>query len=154
MIGYTTHGTNDLEKAVAFYDALFADLDVKQMVPNERIVLWSKKPGGAMLAVAKPFDGEAASVGNGTMVALSVDSAETVATLHAKALELGASDEGAPRGSAAAPACTSAIFATWTATSWPSSRRPHRPLAREMQARAPVVDALIRLRVNRRSSRG
>ena len=96
MIGYTTLGTNDLEKAVAFYDALFADLDVKQMVPNERVVLWSKKPGGAMLAVAKPFDGEAASVGNGTMVALSVDSAETVATLHAKALELGASDEGAP----------------------------------------------------------
>ena len=29
MIGYTTIGTNDLEKATAFYDALFADLGVK-----------------------------------------------------------------------------------------------------------------------------
>lgn len=96
MIGYTTIGTNDLEKAVAFYDALFADLGLKQIVPNEHIVLWSKRRDGAMFAVAKPFDGNAASVGNGTMVALRFDDADTVAKLHAKALELGGSDEGAP----------------------------------------------------------
>ena len=96
MIGYTTLGTNDLEKAVAFYDALFADLGLKKIPANERVVLWSKSRDGAMLAVATPFDGEAASVGNGTMVALKVDSADQVAELHAKALELGGSDEGAP----------------------------------------------------------
>ena len=90
MIGYTTVGTNDLEKAAAFYDALFADLGLKRIVPNERLILWSSKAGAAMFGVIKPFDGQPASSGNGTMVALMVDDAETVAKLHAKALELGA----------------------------------------------------------------
>ena len=103
MIGYTTIGTNDLEKATAFYDALFADLGVKKITPNERLVLWSSKAGAAMIGVIKPFDGQAATVGNGTMVALMVDDGETVAKLYAKALELGGSDEGevGPRGGGA-----------------------------------------------------
>lgn len=103
MIGYTTLGTNDLEKAAAFYDALFADLDLKRITPNDRLVLWSSKAGAAMLGVIKPFDGQPASAGNGTMVALLVDDAETVAKLHAKALELGGRDEGevGPRGGGA-----------------------------------------------------
>ncbi|MBT3331140.1 MAG: VOC family protein [Rhodospirillaceae bacterium] len=100
MIGYTTLGTNDLEKAAAFYDALFADQGLKRMTPNDRLVMWSSKAGAAMFGIIKPFDGKAASVGNGTMIALMVDSAETVAKLHARALELGGSDEGevGPRG--------------------------------------------------------
>ena len=100
MIGYTTLGTNDLERATAFYDALFADLGLRKIEPSDRLVLWSSKPGAAMLGLIKPYDGNAATVGNGTMVALMVDSAETVAKLHAKALELGGTDEGevGPRG--------------------------------------------------------
>ena len=100
MIGYTTLGTNDLEKATAFYDALFADLGLKKIIPNDRLVLWSSKAGAAMLGVIKPFDGQPATGGNGTMVALMVDDGATVAKLHAKALELGATDEGevGPRG--------------------------------------------------------
>ena len=94
MIGYTTLGTNDLEAATIFYDALFADMGYKKIIPNERLVLWSSKAGAAMLGVIKPFDGETATVGNGTMVAIMVDSPETVAKLHAKALSLGATDEG------------------------------------------------------------
>jgi len=47
-------------------------------------------------SVAKPHDGNAATVGNGMMVALAVDSQEKVNALHAKALELGGTDEGAP----------------------------------------------------------
>jgi predicted lactoylglutathione lyase len=52
------------------------------------------------LAIMKPFDGEAATVGNGVMVAIVVDSREKVQRVHAKALELGARDEGpvGPRG--------------------------------------------------------
>ncbi len=46
--------------------------------------------------MAKPHDGNAATVGNGMMVALAVDSQEKVNALHAKALELGGTDEGAP----------------------------------------------------------
>ena len=97
MIGYTTLGTNDLEAATTFYDALFADMGYKKIIPNERLVLWSSKAGAAMLGVINPFDGETATVGNGTMVAIMVDSPETVANLHAKALSLGAADEGEVR---------------------------------------------------------
>ncbi len=96
MIGYTTIGTNDLEKAAAFYDALFADLNLKRIEPNDRLVLWSAKPGIAMFGVIKPYDGKVATGGHGTMIALNVEDADTVAKLHAKALELGGSDEGAP----------------------------------------------------------
>ncbi len=100
MIGYTTLGTNDLARATAFYDALFADLELKKITPNDRLVLWSSKAGAAMMGIIEPYDGQPATVGNGTMVALMVDSPETVAKLHAKALELGGSDEGevGPRG--------------------------------------------------------
>ncbi|MEM7250075.1 MAG: VOC family protein [Pseudomonadota bacterium] len=95
MIGYITIGSNDLERGAAFYDALLEPLGVRKMSPNDRIIMWSTK-GSPMLGIAQPFDGEAASVGNGTMVALSVESTDLVDTLHAKALTLGAADEGAP----------------------------------------------------------
>jgi predicted lactoylglutathione lyase len=48
------------------------------------------------LSVTKPHNGEPATVGNGVMVALAMNSPEKVDAIHAKALELGATDEGAP----------------------------------------------------------
>lgn len=96
MIGYVTVGTNDKDKAVAFYDALFEPLGVRDMSPNDRITLWRTKGGQAMLGVAVPADGMPATPGNGTMVAVPVGSNEMVDRLHARALELGGSDEGAP----------------------------------------------------------
>ncbi len=96
MIGYATLGTNDLDKAVAFYGALFADLGAKQFPGRDGMMMWSISRDKPMLAVCKPFDGNAAGAGNGSMVALRVDDAETVAKLHAKALELGGSNEGDP----------------------------------------------------------
>ena len=95
MISYVTIGTNDLDRAAKYYDDLLSELGAKRLMENERIILWGA--GGApMLAVCKPFDGSAASVGNGVMVALAASSAEQVAAIHAKALELGGTDEGAP----------------------------------------------------------
>jgi len=96
MIGYTTLGTNDLPRAAAFYDELFAVIGVKRMMDFGRGYAWGTgmdKPGfGVML----PFDGQPATVGNGVMVALVVDSQDKVKALHAKALALGGKDEGAP----------------------------------------------------------
>ena len=96
MIAYATLGTNDLEKAVAFYDALFSDLGVSKMSPNERITLWTDASGKGMVGVIKPFNEEPATPGNGNMLAIGVDSLETIEKLHAKALKLGATDEGEP----------------------------------------------------------
>ena len=95
MISYVTIGTNDLDRAAKYYDELLSELGAKRLMENERIILWGTA-GAPMLAVCKPFDGGAASVGNGVMVALAASSAEQVAAIHAKALELGGTDEGAP----------------------------------------------------------
>jgi predicted lactoylglutathione lyase len=96
MIAYTTLGTNDLPLAARFYDALLGDLGAKRMIETDRMILWTTQPGHPMLAVCKPFDGKAATVGNGTMVALGVDSKDKVNHLHSRALTLGGTDEGAP----------------------------------------------------------
>ena len=101
MIGYTSVGTNDLEKAVHFYGELLSVLGAKPFFKSERGVGWGTSPDKPMFSVLKPFDGQRATVGNGAMVALSAANPEQVQALHAKALQLGAQDEGAPglRGS-------------------------------------------------------
>ena len=95
MISYVTLGTNDMDRAAKYYDELLAEVGAKRMMENERIILWGS-PGAPLLAVCKPFDGNAASVGNGVMVALAASSPEQVAAIHKKALALGGTDEGAP----------------------------------------------------------
>jgi catechol 2,3-dioxygenase-like lactoylglutathione lyase family enzyme len=96
MIGYTTLGTNNLPRAAAFYDALFGEMGIQRIMDFGRGYAWGTamdKPGfGLML----PFDGQAATPGNGTMIALVVDSKDKVDALYKKAIELGGSDEGPP----------------------------------------------------------
>ena len=100
MIGYVTLGTNDLPRAAAFYDALLGELGAKRAMEFDSLIMWAVKPGVPALCVIKPYDKQAATVGNGVMVALVVDSKEKVDRLYRKAIELGAKDEGpaGPRG--------------------------------------------------------
>ena len=95
MIGYVTLGTNDLPRAAAFYDALLTELGAKRLWEFERGIAWGYAPDQPCLGLMKPFDGKAATVGNGVMVALGVDDREKVDRVHKKALALGAADEGA-----------------------------------------------------------
>jgi catechol 2,3-dioxygenase-like lactoylglutathione lyase family enzyme len=96
MIGYVTLGTNDLPRAAAFYDALLAEIGAKRNMESDAFVAWAVKPDAPGLGITRPFDKKAATVGNGVMVALMVDSAAQVDALHRKALQLGGTDEGAP----------------------------------------------------------
>ncbi|HVF92682.1 MAG TPA: VOC family protein [Sphingomonas sp.] len=99
MIGYATLGSNDIDRALDFYDALFASVGGKRLMqmPDERkLTFYGNGPGKPMLAIGKPYDGGTATFGNGTMVALAADSREQVDQIHAKAVELGGADEGAP----------------------------------------------------------
>jgi len=96
MISHTTLGTNNLEKAAAFYDALLADLGGKRHLETERAVIWRLGESPTMLGVSIPFNGEPATIGNGSMVAFAVDSPAQVDALHEKALALGGSNEGDP----------------------------------------------------------
>ena len=100
MIGYVTLGTNDLPRAAAFYDALLAEIGVKRMMDFGRGYAWGSSMDRPMLGIMKPYDGQPATVGNGVMVAIGVDSKEKVDRLYRKALELGGKDEGpaGPRG--------------------------------------------------------
>lgn len=100
MIAYVTVGTNDLPRAAAFYDELFAEMGAKRFMEFETFIAWqvaADKPG---FAVTKPYDGNAATIGNGTMIALAADSKEMVHKVYDKAIALGGKDEGAagPRG--------------------------------------------------------
>ena len=96
MIGYVTLGTNDIDRAAEFYDAFFKEIGATRFMETDKFIAWAVAPDKPALSVTKPFDGNAASVGNGVMVAIAVDSQEKVNTLHRKALELGGKDEGAP----------------------------------------------------------
>ena len=96
MIGYVTLGTNDVAKAAAFYDSLLADLGASRFMEDETFVAWAVQPGQPGISVIAPFNKEAATVGNGTMVALAVKTKEQVKQLYGKAMELGATDEGKP----------------------------------------------------------
>lgn len=96
MIGYTTVGTNDLPRAVAFYDALFAEVGIKQLSKYPRGIAWGQSLDKPSFAVMTPFDGKPATVGNGVMIGLYLSSADQVNAIHAKALTLGGADEGAP----------------------------------------------------------
>ncbi len=96
MIGYTTFGTNDIQRGAKFYDSLFSLLGAKRTMEGETFIAWGTAPDAPMVSIIKPFDGKAATVGNGVMVALLVSSKEQVDALHKKALELGGKDEGAP----------------------------------------------------------
>ncbi len=89
-------GTNDLPRAVAFYDALLGLMDAKHFFESERGVGWGTGPDKPMFSVMKPFDGEAATIGNGMMVALAAANQAQVDALHARALALGGKDEGTP----------------------------------------------------------
>jgi len=96
MIGYVTLGTNDLERATGFYDELLSLVGAGRFMEEDTFVAWAVSPGQPGLSVTKPYDGNEATVGNGVMVALMVETTDHVDALHAKALELGGTDEGAP----------------------------------------------------------
>ena len=96
MIGYVTIGVNDMDRAVAFYDALLGEIGGSQLMGMDRIKFYGTAPDAAMLAICIPYDEKDPSPGNGNMVAIPGGSREGVDRLYAKARELGATDEGEP----------------------------------------------------------
>lgn len=97
MIGYALVGSNDLAAAKVFYDVLLGSIGaVSVMEHRSGGRIYAIDPGKPMFGVVGPVDGQRATVGNGTMVSFAADSRQQVDVFHTKALELGASSEGAP----------------------------------------------------------
>lgn len=96
MIGYVMLGTNKFDESAEFYDALLGTLGATRMMDTDTFIAWTSGPGSPAISICKPADGNAATVGNGVMVAIAASSKEKVDALYAKAIELGAADEGGP----------------------------------------------------------
>lgn len=93
---YCTVGSNQLEAAKGFYDAL---LELAGLAP-----IFEHPTGGRVygaggapsFGVLGPFDGAPATVGNGSMFGFCFDTRGEVEAFHAKALALGGACEGQP----------------------------------------------------------
>jgi catechol 2,3-dioxygenase-like lactoylglutathione lyase family enzyme len=97
MIGYVTLGTNNLPRAVKFYDELFNSIDIGRVMEQDNyFVAWASSMDSPSVAVTIPFNKQPATVGNGVMVALTLQSPQQVQAFYKKALDLGATTEGAP----------------------------------------------------------
>jgi predicted lactoylglutathione lyase len=96
MIGYVTLGTNDLARGAAFYDAIAKEMGVGRFMETEAFIAWGTPGGAPGIGLTKPFDGKAATVGNGVMVALGATDRAQVDRIYHLALSLGGADEGAP----------------------------------------------------------
>lgn len=100
MIGYVTLGTDDLDRARAYYDALLGTIGAKRLMEfGEELggfTMYGTSMEQPALVVTRPYDEQPADCGNGNMVALVFDEPAKVDAFYAKALELGGTDEGPP----------------------------------------------------------
>jgi len=96
MLGYATVGSNNLEKAKDFYDALLGSVGVVGQFEHPTGGRIYGRDGVFFFGVLGPYNKQLASVGNGCMFAFKFDTREEVDAFYAKALALGGTDEGPP----------------------------------------------------------
>lgn len=95
QVGYVCLGTNDFDRACAFWDELAPELGGKKLFPTPHGVMY-RLSAGPMIMVTRPYNGEASHPGNGAMLAINVDAEDDVARIYDKAIALGATCEGKP----------------------------------------------------------
>ena len=89
-------GTNDLVKATAFYNQVLSIIGLQKTYSKITEVGYSSEGNPIEFYICTPFNKKTATIGNGSMVAFQVETKEIVNTVHQKALELGAKNEGNP----------------------------------------------------------
>ena len=94
MIGYVTIGVSNMEKGKAFWAELLEPLGARMIMDLGRIALMGPSVDQPMLAVCVPYDEGDPQAGNGNMVAFPAGSREKVDELYARAIAMGAADEG------------------------------------------------------------
>ena len=97
MLYYVTLGTNDLARAKAFHTPTLATLGIIDLNPTSGEACYGR-PGDTApsLYIVMPYDGQPATRGNGTMLALTAETRAAVEAFHTAALANGGTDEGAP----------------------------------------------------------
>ncbi|MCK3775758.1 VOC family protein [Ensifer sesbaniae] len=96
MLLYVTVGTNDLERAGSFYDAVLPALGYRRQRQDETEIGYGSEGDRIRFWVVTPFNREPATYGNGVSIALDAESRSAVDAFHAAALANGGTDEGAP----------------------------------------------------------
>ena len=100
MIGYVTLGTDDLDRARSFYDALLGTIGAKRLMQfadeDGGFTMYGTGMDRPAIVITKPYDKQPPDCGNGNMVAIVMNDRSKVDAFHAKALELGATNEGDP----------------------------------------------------------
>ncbi len=96
MISYVTIGSNDLAASAAFFDIVFGAVGGETQFKLDHMIAYTFGKNTPMVLVTRPHDGQAATNGNGAMIALAAKDRAHVDQVHALALKAGAVDEGAP----------------------------------------------------------
>lgn len=96
MFDYVTVGTNNLPRAITFYDAVLSPLGAGRLATDDREAGYGPAGGPGLFWVNRPFDGRPATVGNGAMPCFAAPSRAAVDAFHAAGLAHGGTDEGAP----------------------------------------------------------
>jgi catechol 2,3-dioxygenase-like lactoylglutathione lyase family enzyme len=87
MFSHVMIGTNDLDKAKAFYDSLLGTLEVRPARVDGHRVFYITKTG--VFSVTKPINGEAATPANGGTIGFAANSPEQVNAWHAAGVAAG-----------------------------------------------------------------
>lgn len=105
MFNYAAVGSNKLEEAKSFYDVLLGLAGMGKAFDHPSGGRIYGQPGVSMFGVLGPYDGGAASIGNGSTFGFHLKSRGDVDAFHAKALELGGTCDGqpGPRGGPQSP---------------------------------------------------
>ena len=98
MIGFVMVGTNNLDKAIKFYDTLLNTIELQRVVTNEKYAGYAskEKPDVVEFYVTNPVNKEKANFGNGTQISFLVKSKDLVNNFYNTGIKLGGKDEGAP----------------------------------------------------------
>jgi catechol 2,3-dioxygenase-like lactoylglutathione lyase family enzyme len=96
MIAYSTLGANDMDRAIAFYDPVFAALGAIRETTSPTWTGYGRPGDRAKFFLTRPFDRNAATAGNGAMLAFLAPDRAAVDAFHAAALAHGGTDEGPP----------------------------------------------------------
>ena len=98
MISFVMVGTNNLDKAIDFYDTLLNTIELQRVVTNEKYAGYApkNKPDEVEFYVTNPVNKEKATFGNGTQISFLINSKDLVNSFYDVGIKLGGKDEGAP----------------------------------------------------------
>ena len=96
MIAYSTLGVNDMARATAFYDAVFAPLGAVRDTTSPTWTGYVRAGDRGRFFLTRPFDRQAATSGNGVMLAFLAEDRAAIDAFYAAALANGGIDEGPP----------------------------------------------------------